>query len=332
LPDRQALARRARAARQRDDGGDDPTRSPDPAGVPPSAGSGNRALPGEPGYRPRGTPQYFEGDIARPSWDEWLPTFTWRGCDGSRDAQHVTLIAATRDGKSHLANVLEKESGNPKVVVFAAKPPGDPALEQLKKDGYKHITSWPWSKKWGVRTGPKLKEGEPVKLLFWPNVPANAWEDRTRAARLRGLFAAAMDDIFEGPWVEQTGSGWTERWDEGIYSTQSKFLAQRDRLEDHWQRIAGTDSCLMFLCQRGSTVPLLAYDQIGHLFAGRCNDRRDAERVGEMMGQDRMLVRDALAQLQRFEFLHFDKEAMTLAIIQAPPPKKRSAAPARRSR
>lgn len=310
-PDRAELARRARASQARQAERAPLYVVPGPESVGKSA-------------RGRGV-HYAEGDIERLPWPEFLERFEWRGGDGSRDAQHITIIAKTRDGKSHLASQLEADNPKPFVVVWAAKPPGDPALESLKKKGYRHVTRWPWRKgPLGVRTGPKLDPSEGAKVLFWPKI-----ELPTDLPRVRPLFAEAMDDVFSGPWIRDYGHGWVERVDEGIYTTSPHFLAVRTRLEDHWQRIASQDSTLVFLCQRSSTVPLLAYDQVGHIFAGRCNDRRDAERVGEMASMDRLMVRDALQNLKRFEYLWLDVENDTLAIIKAPPPKGSSPRPRR---
>lgn len=252
-------------------------------------------------YRPRGTPQYFEGDIPRISWDEFLEAFEWR--TGNHDAQHITLIAKTRDGKSHLASMLEERRKF--AVVMAAKPPGDPALERLKKQGFVHVQRWPWRGNWNE---PRFDPDKGARVLLWPNI--RTIEDLPAK---RPIFQEALDRIF-------TQGGWTVRIDEGIYSCAPHFLNLRHRLEDYWQRASSNNISLEFLCQRSSTVPLLAYDQIGHLFAGRCNDRKDAERIGEMASQDRLMVRDCLQQLHRFEFLWMDHDNDTLAIIKAPPP------------
>lgn len=309
--DRAAIARRARAARPTDT--ERPSRSAEVRRLP---------LPGEPGYRPRGTPQYFEGDIPRLDRRGFELEFAWTGADGSRDAEHLTILAATRDGKSHLANYLEELANKPKVVVLGMKPFGDPALEALKRKGYRHITRWPWRRgPLGVRTGPKIEPGQRLRLLLWPNIPTV-----DALPRFRPVFREALDDIFTFPWVAETGSGWVERVDEGIYATAAHFVALRTRLEDHYQRIASTDSSVVMLGQKARDMPTLAYDQISHLFAGPCEDRRDAERVGEMMGRDRVMVRDALQHLERFEFLWMAKRDRRLAIVSAPPPRGKAKA------
>lgn len=306
--DRAALARRARTARGRQQT-DQAERE--------WAGRGDGGAGWESREWHPGQSRYQEGDIERLPWARFLEEFTWRGGDGSRDAQHVTFIAKNRDGKSTLANEIEKATAKPLIVVWAAKPPGDPALERLKKQGYRHVQRWPWRKQMGVRVGPKLEKGKQTKILFWPKISTIS-----DLPRVRPLFAEAMDDVFAYPWANETGTGWVERVDEGIYTCAPMFLgpACRHRLEDHWQRIASQDCSVEFLCQRASTVPLLAYDQQAHLFAARAKDRRDAERIGEMMGTDRLMVRDALAQLERFEFLWIDHDADRMAIIKAPGP------------
>lgn len=222
-------------------------------------------------------------------WDQFQSGFRWK------QGQHVTLLGPTQQGKTTLAlKLLEQRRF---VVIFAAKP-RDPTLERLLSRGFVRIERWPRRL--------VLDPDKPCRILFWPKIPT------LRALpAVRGRYEDALDAIMRQ-------GGWTVDIDEGVYA--STFLGLRNQLSDMWQRAATQAISLMFLAQRSANVPPLAYDQIDHLFAARENDRRNAERIGEMAGQDRLMVREVVGGLPRHHFLYLGVRDDILAITKAPKP------------
>lgn len=155
--------------------------------------------------------------------------------------------------------------------------------------GYTKLDRWP---KWS-----RDDDRGNRHLVIWP--PIGTKEDVADVSVARRRLREAMDKIMrEG--------GWTVYVDELLFASRATWLGLERQLEFYWQQARTEKVSLVVSAQRSSKIPLLAYDQISHLFVFRDNDRNNAERIGEMAGQDRLEVRDEIQKLSDHEFLYVD--------------------------
>jgi hypothetical protein len=243
-------------------------------------------------YTPAGHRRLNQSRMAGVPFVPW-PQF--RGALEFKADQHCTILGPTGRGKTTLG--LELIKTRPFQVIIAAKPQ-DPALQRLLARGYVRVKRWP--KKL------VLDPDKPCKILFWPDVPTIRSVERKAP-----LYQEALDAIMRM-------GGWTVYIDEGLYSVT--FLGLKRQLEDMWQRARTQHISLVFSAQRAANVPQLAYDQVDHIFTAKENDRRNAERIGEMASQDRLEVREIVQQLKPFEFLYIGVRDEQLCVTKAPKP------------
>jgi hypothetical protein len=232
--------------------------------------------------------EHFSKVVEMP-WDLFLRDFIWTA------GQHVTIIGPNGQGKTTLA--LHLESKRPYVVIFGSKP-RDPLFDELIKRGWVRVKRWP-------RATQDDEHGR-RRILLW--IPTGK---RALVKATSETFLEALEKIMdEGAWVVDI--------DELMFAANPKWLALGDQFELMWQQARTLGVSLLVKAQRSSNIPLLAYDQVEHLFVFRENDYRNADRIGEMAGLDRMEVRDVVRELERFEVLYIGVRTGTLIRTKAP--------------
>jgi energy-coupling factor transporter ATP-binding protein EcfA2 len=194
---------------------------------------------------------------------------------------HVTIIGPTGSGKTTLAmHLLGKQ---PRVTMFATKRT-DVFYDELIRRGWTRIKRWPKA----IEDDSKGRR----RLLLWlPTVTPAA------VPKAREVFKEALDKVAVDP------THWTVFVDELLFASSPKWLDLGNHLELAWQQFRSSKHSLFVCAQRSSQIPLLAYDQIEYLLTSRENDLRNADRIGEMCGLDRFLVRDVVRDLDRFQWL-----------------------------
>lgn len=219
-----------------------------------------------------------EPDVRHVRWQEFLRSFDWN------PGEHVTIIGPTGQGKTTLAlAILETR----RYVAILATKRRDKVLSGLMRKGWIKVDRWP---RW-TRDDPNGDR----HLIVWP--PIGTKSDVADVTRAQKVLKEALDKIIrEG--------GWTVYVDELLFA--STWLDLQRQLEFYWQQARSEGVSLVVATQRSSRVPLLAYDQVSHIFAFRDNDRQNAERIGEMAGQNRLEVRDIVQNLGDHEFLYVD--------------------------
>lgn len=222
-------------------------------------------------------------------WELFLRDWQWK------PGEHVTIIGPTGTGKTTLG--LQLETKRPYVVMFGSKP-RDPLFEELIKRGWTRIQRWP-------RATYDDERGRRRLLLWVPTAKKSA------VARTSQVFNEALEKIMgEGSWVCDI--------DELLFAAHPKWLALGDQFELMWQQARTLNVSLLVKSQRSAHIPLLAYDQVEHLFVFRENDLRGADRIGEMAGLDRFEVRDVVRQLDRHEVLYIGVRSDRLIRTKAP--------------
>lgn len=219
-----------------------------------------------------------------------------------RAGQHVTIVAPSGVGKTHLAISLAELSRW--VIVLACKR-RDPLVASLARDGY-HVTGDLDELLWA--------EKQPVtpKIVYWPRFPEKM-PSRSRIAAQAAAMRKALD------YADRT-SGWTVIADETMYLHD--MLGLERELSSVWYQGRTQGISLVALAQRPSRIPRLAFSQADFFFIGRFADGRDVEVLREISSTiPRELLENAIASLskERHEFLFVDVHREELAVTVAPP-------------
>lgn len=195
--------------------------------------------------------------------------------------EHVTIIGPTGTGKTTLAMSLLAKSNH---VAMAATKRTDPFFGELERRGWTKVNRWP--RRYGEDSKGRIRLLVHVPTFKLDQVP-----------KTRKVFREMLDRIAEE-------GDMTLYVDELMFASSPAWLDAGKHLELGWQQWRTSKISLVVSAQRASHVPMLAYDQVQHIFTFVENDLRNADRIGEMAGLDRFLVRDLVRNLEPFQCLH----------------------------
>ena len=222
-------------------------------------------------------------------WPRFFRDWRWK------PGEHVTIIGPNGQGKSTLACALETKRA--RIAKLTSKP-RDPLFEELVRRGWTRVQRWP-------RATADDSQGR-RRILLW--VPTATITQVPRTAR---VFREALEAMMkEGGWVCDI--------DELLFAADPHWLALGKQFELMWQQARTLGVSLLVCSQRSAHIPLLAYDQVEHLFVFRENDLVGADRIGMMAGLDRFEVRDVVRGLDRFEVLYIGVRNGRLVRTMAP--------------
>lgn len=242
-----------------------------------------------------------------------VPQLPWtrleaRLADSWKPGQHVTVIAPTGVGKTHLGLTLAELCRY--VLVLACKRK-DPLVSQLGAAGY-HVTSDLDGMTWTA--DPHRGHPEPTnpRVVYWPQQP----EKMPEAERL-ALQAAAMRKGLA--WADRTGR-WCVVIDETMWMTD--VLKLNRELDSLWFQGRTQGLSVIALAQRPSRVPRLAFSQADYFFFGKYTDQRDLETLRDISSTiPGDLIAEAIRRLSKTEhqFLFVDAVRDEIAVVVAPP-------------
>jgi len=222
-------------------------------------------------------------------WPRFFRDWRWK------PGEHVTIIGPNGQGKSTLACALETKRA--RIAKLTSKP-RDPLFEELVRRGWTRVQRWP-------RATADDSQGR-RRILLW--VPTATITQVPLTAR---VFREALEAMMkEGGWVCDI--------DELLFAADPHWLALGKQFELMWQQARTLGVSLLVCSQRSAHIPLLAYDQVEHLFVFRENDLVGADRIGMMAGLDRFEVRDVVRDLDRFEVLYIGVRNGRLVRTMAP--------------
>lgn len=216
-----------------------------------------------------------------------------------RQGEHVTIIAPTGVGKTHLAVTLAEMSRH--VLVLATKR-SDPLVADLQAHGYL-VTGDLDELLWAER--------QPVnpKVVYWPQF---ADEGARQAGQAQAMRAALR-------YADKTG-GWTIIVDETMWMVDELRLERE--LNAAWYQGRTQGISVIACAQRPSRIPRLALSQASYLFIGKFADGRDIDTLREISStipKDVMINAMNSLSKERHEFLFVDVHRDELAITIAPP-------------
>lgn len=211
-------------------------------------------------------------------WDEFLREFEEQWPANTKgQAEHVTMIGPTRQGKTTLSLVLVSERARLRdahVVILATKP-NDPTLKAM---------GWPIIREWPPSYGQK-------QVIYWPRFP----KDVRKAAMIQRMaFDPVLADIFaDGKRVVVIDEAW--------YFTD--VLKLEHTLTQFWTQGRSNDLIVVAGTQRPVKVPRSMFSECSWFFAFRTADEDELRRVGEIGGVDSKRLREVIRGLQPHEFV-----------------------------
>jgi hypothetical protein len=227
--------------------------------------------------------------------DEFLARWNYQA------GEHLTILAPTRWGKTHLSYQLLQAASSPRLpaIVFVMKPRDETVTDFIRSSGYVRTTTWPprrqlwpWSTKpagytlWPRQSMDLADEGDDEEM-------ARAFLRAMNYAYRRGRHILFADEI-AGIVNELSIGG------------RPVFKRATVKL---WSRGAGLRTGLWAASQRPVEIPRHAYSQAEHIFLGNDPDVQARKRLSEIGGVDPRTIQQILPQLRRYQWLYIRRSA-----------------------
>lgn len=194
--------------------------------------------------------------------------------------EHITCIGTTGAGKTTMIKQF-LNACRTYVVVFGVKGK-DETMDKYLKEGYTRIKTWDMNE-------------VSNRLVLWPQIRGHG-----HTGEQREEFATAMDSIYRQ-------GGWCTVFDEVSYLSDT--LNMDKQLKFFLQQGRSSGISVVGMTQRAAFIPLAFYDQADHLFVWKDNDRRNAQRIGELAGNARHIVQKEVGELRKRELLYLHKDS-----------------------
>lgn len=213
--------------------------------------------------------------------------------------EHVTILGATRNGKTHLAYELLKETATPELpaVIFVMKPRDATVTKFSKANGYRIVRDWPPSK---INVFAKKPSG----YVLWPKETAGDPElDDERHAR---IFQRALRDNYK--------KGMKITFADEGYSLEQEYNLSKD-MNRMWTKGGSMTSGLWVATQRPAFIGRWAY-QAQHLFLSNDPDKDTQKRYGEIgAGVDADVVREVTSRLKMYQWVYINRDQRAICIV-----------------
>jgi hypothetical protein len=238
-----------------------------------------------------------EADVTRFDRETFL-TQVWDYQPGN----HVTVLAPTTGGKTHLSYQLLGQSATPEcpAVVMVMKPK-DKATEQwTKRLGFETVRDWP------PPTTKRLFRDKPIRgYSVWPR---HVYDPAIDDARHRALFRKVILDSYK--------KGNRILFADETYSLEEE-LGLSTELRTVWTKGASMGCGMWAASQRPAYISKWAY-QAHHLFLGGEPDEDTQRRLSEIgAAVDAGKVRWILPRLGKWEFLYINRDEKAMCIVGA---------------
>jgi hypothetical protein len=213
-------------------------------------------------------------------WDRFMAQFVWK------QGEHLTTIGPTGSGKTVLNRELLKRRDY--VVVLGVKNRDPELYAPFQRMGYKLEHSF---------DPQPPADAEEALVLFVPRTEKHGAEGRAVKAR---RFRQVLNDIYDiGDWC--------------VYADDIQYLTDQlrlgDEFEELWMLGRSEKVTVAASSQEPVNIPVMAYGQATHLFLFKNPDDRRAQRMGELAGVNRDIVRDVVLALPDHEFLYVNKSS-----------------------
>jgi hypothetical protein len=214
--------------------------------------------------------------------------------------EHVTVLAPTTGGKTHLSFQLLGMSATPELpaVVMVMKP-RDKATEQwTKKLDFLTVRDWPPPK-----TKSLFRERPPRGWTVWP---PHVYDPSIDDPRHRAVFRRVILDSYK--------KGNRILFADETYSLEEE-LELSTELRTVWTKGASMGCGMWAASQRPAYISKWAY-QAHHLFLGKDPDEDTQRRLSEIgAAVDPGKVRYLIARLEKWEFLYINRDDAGMCIV-----------------
>lgn len=234
-----------------------------------------------------------EYDVTTYSRDEFVKD-VWH----CRPGEHVTILGATRNGKTYLAHQLLHETATPdlQAVVLVMKPRDMTVSKFAKVTGFRIVRDWPPSRITVIQQ-------KPAGYILWPKESGNPEYDDENHAR---IFQRAIRDNYQ--------KGKRITFADEVYSLENEYGLRKD-LVRVWSKGGSMENGLWVASQRPAFISRWAY-QAQHLFLSNDPDKDTQKRYGEIgAGVDPDLVRALTAKLKMYQWVYINRDDRTLCIV-----------------
>lgn len=241
--------------------------------------------------------EYTPEDIHRYGHREFLDE-VW----DYRPGEHVTVLAPSGGGKTHLSYELLEVTARPdlQAIVFVMKPRDETVEKFTKRTKFRTVRQWP----------PPVHARLQSKPAGWALWPKTSFDPDVDDSRQFAIFREAIQDSYR-------------RGDRILFADETYSL--ENELPNggltKWIRTVHTKGRSMrcgIWCasQRPAHISMWAY-QAHHLFLG--NDPTDdaQKRLAEIgAAVDKALVREVVGTLRQFEWLYINRDDRTMCIVE----------------
>lgn len=264
-------------------------------------------------------PEDASGEVERVPWEEHFAYLeeTWSTVDerGKPSAQHCSIFAPTRGGKSHLIRfgILPLWQRYP--VLWLMYKPRDPTIGGMGRK-VKEFPTWDQRLRYSSRKADDPKwETDPEWFVL--TLPRFKWtpdskHDNPSWVRARRIAGEAIDRAFqEGNWVLVVDEV------RAFADAEPPSLALTPPLENAWQRGGSQPLTIIGATQQPAKAPGSMYDQPRHVYLGHTLDVGRYQRISEIGGNTELIKR-ILPSLGQREFLYVDRHEHVMMIVKAP--------------
>lgn len=219
-----------------------------------------------------------------------------------KGGEHVTVLAPTGGGKTHLAYELLEVSASPRcqAIVFVMKPRDETVDKFTKRAGFKVVREWP----------PPVHmrmQSKPPGYALWPKT---TFEPDVDESRQQVIFRRAILDSYK--------RGDRILFGDETYSLENELPRGGLTKEIRTVHTKGRSmKCGMWVAsQRAAWISRWSY-QAHHLFLGGDTDDDAQKRLSEIgAAVDKRLVRQIVADLRQYEFLYINRDDRTMCVVE----------------
>lgn len=220
-----------------------------------------------------------------------------------REGEHVTVLAPSTGGKTHLSWELLNESATPELpAVIMVMKPRDKATDKMLRryPGFLTVRDWP-----PPATKRLFSEHKPRGWALWPtHVHDPALDD----PRHHAVFRRAILDSYK--------RGNRILFADETYSLEDE-LGLSQELRTVWTKGASMGCGLWAATQRPAYISKWAY-QAHHLFIGADPNADTQDRLSEIgAAVDQGKVKWILPRLGQWEFLYINRDDKAMCIVSA---------------
>lgn len=222
--------------------------------------------------------------------------------------EHVTILGATRNGKTHLAYQLLHETATPdlQATVIVMKPRDETVTRFSKANNFRIIRDWPPS-----TLSTKLTK-KPAGYVLWPQ-------------RARGEDPNAADErharIFMRCLRSNYDKGHTITFADELYSLENEYnmptkgITISKDLIRMWSKGGSMHSGLWTATQRPAYVSKYAY-QAQHIFLSNDPDKETLKRYGDIgAGIDSDVIRALTMKLKMYQWVYINRDQRAICIV-----------------